>query len=136
MKTDFLKTDYYSFQIDKEKNRIYFAFIKKWKGIEDFPDFIEHWEKVIDELQPNFTVNSDLRVMPILSKEVEILFSQLHYFVMDKGLFRVAEVISMNDISYLQLSRISERSELPQNKFRFVEDAEQYLDKLVISLEK
>ncbi len=136
MKTDFLKTDYYSFQIDKEKNRIYFAFIKKWKGIEDFPNFIENWEKVIDELQPNFTVNSDLRVMPILSKEVEILFSQLQYFVIDKGLFRVAEVIAMNDISYLQLSRISERSGLPQNKFRFVEEAEAYLDELVANSEK
>lgn len=135
MKTDFLKTDYYSFQIDKEKNRIYFAFLKKWNGIEDFSNFIEHWGKVIDELQPNFTVNSDLRLMPILSKEVEILFSQLHYFVMDRGLFRVAEVIAFNDLSYLQLSRISDRSALPQNKFRFVEEAEKYLDELVANLE-
>ncbi len=131
MKIDFIKTKHYYIQIDNSKNRVYFSVLARWNGIEDFSNFFDQWKEIVEKLEPQFTITSDLRLMPILSKDIEKLFSQIQCYLIENGLFHVAEVVAMNDISNLQITRISNHSELPQNKFTNIEEAEEYLDKLI-----
>ncbi len=133
MKEIISKTPHYSLEIDILKKRAYFTVLNRWNGIEDFSTFNDSWYKAVQALQPSFTILADLRRMPILSKQVEGLFSEMHNYFMENGLFRVAEVASMNDISELQISRLEERNEITQNRFATIEAAEKYLDELVNS---
>ncbi len=128
MKVDIAKTEYYHIQIDKTKNRAYFYVLAPWSGIEDFSTFFEEWKQAVELLETNFTILSDLRVMPILSKEIEALFSKTHNYFIEKGLFHVAEVAAINDISNIQIDRLENKNNIPKNMFPSLEQAEEYLN--------
>ncbi|WP_338791675.1 hypothetical protein [Bernardetia sp. MNP-M8] len=128
MKIDIAKTQYYHIQIDKTKNRAYFYVLAPWNGIEDFPTFFEEWKQAVESLETNFTILSDLKVMPILSKEIAALFSKTHNYFTEKGLFHVAEVAAINDISNIQIDRLEDKNKIPKNMFPSLEEAEEYLN--------
>ena len=136
MKTEIISTEYYFIKIDTSKNRAYFCVLARWQGIENFSNFLEQWEDIIEKLESNFTIVSDLRIMPIFSKDVEKLFAQIQEYLIANGLLHVAEVTAVDDIANLQITRISTRSNLPLNKFVTVEAAEKYLDGLVATLKE
>ena len=136
MKTEIISTEYYFIKIDTSKNRAYFCVLARWQGIENFSNFLEQWEEVVQKLESNFTITSDLRIMPIFSKDIEKLFAQVQEYLVNNGLLHVAEVAALDDISNLQITRISNRTHLPLNKFATLEEAEKYLDKLVATLKE
>lgn len=122
--------EYYKIEINKTKNRLYFTALKNWIGIKNFPYFEAHWKEGVSHLKTNFTVLADLRLMPIISKELEKLFSEIQAYTIQNGVLYVAEIAALNDISNLQLEQISNRSELPFSKFTTFEGAEKFLDNL------
>ncbi|AFM06131.1 hypothetical protein Fleli_3825 [Bernardetia litoralis DSM 6794] len=131
MKIHIAKTQYYHLQIDKEKNRIYFTILARWNGIEDFKKFFDEWKKGVDLLELNFTIHSDLRLMPKLSYEVENLFGEIQIFLVENGLLGLGEIPADNDISNLQVHRLSEKNKMPTNKFKTSKEVEKYLDELI-----
>ncbi|WP_375561018.1 hypothetical protein ACE193_00260 [Bernardetia sp. OM2101] len=135
MKINIAKNKYYHIEIDKTKNRAYFSILAVWNGIENFSTFFEEWKQAITELKNNFTILADLRMMPILSKEIENLFSQTHNYFVENGLFQVAEVAALNDISNLQIDRLENKNQIPKNTFPTIEQAEEYLNQQVKNIE-
>ncbi len=134
MKIETCRKEYYSTHIDFEKNRMYFAALGHWRGVQDFEDFEQLWIDMSKKMKPNYTLCADLRLMPIFSREIEDLFSKIQKYLINNGLLNMAEVIPLNDISDLQFHRMSEKNKMPTNKFKTMEEAENYLDKLVANL--
>ncbi len=127
--------DFYSLEINIEKNRIYFCILGHWNKNISYETYIADWEEAISYLQPNFTVISDIRSMSPHSVAVEKLHEKAQKYIVEKGLFKVAEVFPVNNITELQASRIAGKTNLPVNKFGSFEEAERYLDQLVAKLD-
>ncbi|WP_338791676.1 hypothetical protein V9L05_20200 [Bernardetia sp. Wsw4-3y2] len=134
MKTEVLKTEHYCIEVNLSKNRIYFAVLAKWSGIKDFENFEEVWIETAKRMKPNFTIHSDLRLMPKLNYDIEALFGRIQSYLIENGLIALAETAAVDDISNLQIHRLSERNQMPVNKFKTEEEAENYLDQLVANL--
>lgn len=127
-------TDAYSLEIDIEKNRVYFCIYGHWDNTTQLDSFLEDWKRAISHLQSDFTILSDIRTMLPHALAVEKIHEETQKYLIENGLFKVAEVVPINDIAHLQSSRIVERSNLPMNKFDCVEEAERYLDQVVKKL--
>lgn len=124
-------TDAYSLEVDIQKNRVYFCIRGHWNKDTQLDSFLADWKEAISYLQPNFTIISDVRTMLPHALAVEKIHEETQKYLIQNGLFKVAEVVAVNDIANLQSGRIAERSKLPMNKFHSFEEAENYLDKLV-----
>ncbi|WP_375560371.1 hypothetical protein ACE193_22135 [Bernardetia sp. OM2101] len=136
MKAILIDNQYYKLHTDPTKNRIYFSITGSIKDINVIPYFVEDWKKAISEVSTNFTVLSDVRAMGIQSKTVEKLHESIQSYLMQKGISKVAEVIAINDIADLQATHIVQRSGIHTKKFKNVEQAENYLDKIVLEFAK
>ncbi len=134
MPTIIIENQYYKLRTDPIKNRIYFIVVGSIKDINLIPHFVEDWQKAISEVQANFTVLSDVRTMGMQAKTVEKLQQSIQSYLMQQGVSEVAEITAINDIANLQASQIVERSGIITKKFKIVEDAEKYLDKVVALL--
>ena len=135
MKTLIAENQYYKLQVNSLTNRIYFTITGTIKK-DNVPNFVSNWKKATAELNTNFTVLSDCRMMQIQGKEMEKVHQEIQTYLIKNGLLQVAEVVSMNDIANLQACHIAERSELPIKKFESIEVAESYLNKMGNSSEK
>lgn len=128
-------TDAYSLEIDIEKNRVYFCVYGHWDKTTKLDSFLEDWKRATSHLQPNFTILSDVRTMLPHSLAVEKVHEETQKYLIKNGLFKVAEIVPVNDIANLQSGRVAERSNLPIYKFNCFEEAEKYLDESIKEIE-
>ena len=56
-------TPFYSYHIDKAKNRMYVAYKGAWLKPSQVPDFVKHHVEAISQLTRGFTVLADVRQM-------------------------------------------------------------------------
>lgn len=126
----------YTLSIDRTKNRVYFHLHTGLWNEEDLECLMPDWKEIIAEIQPNFTILSDLRNLQIQSPKFDRVHEEAQRFVTQNGLLKLARITTTNDIVNLQFGRITERSAIPQNTFYNVEDAEKYLDELVEKFEE
>ncbi|WP_338791906.1 hypothetical protein V9L05_18555 [Bernardetia sp. Wsw4-3y2] len=126
-----VNTDAYSLEIDIAKNRVYFCIRGHWDKNTLLTNYLLDWKEAISYLQPNFTIISDTLTMLPHAVSVEKLHEETQKYLIDNGLFKVAEIMPINDIANLQANRITERSQLPVIKLSSLEEAEECLDKLV-----
>jgi len=131
MKIEISDSIYYSLEVNYSKNRVYFSILQKWDGIEEFDTFAAEWKEIISKIKIDFTIVCDFRLMPLLSKPMEALFSQMQTYVIENGRCYIAELTAENDISNLQMARISERSNVPISRFKSKEQAEKFLDQFL-----
>jgi hypothetical protein len=136
MKNVLIENQYYKIHTDPIKNRVYFSITGSIKDINAIPHFVEDWQKAILEVQTNFTILSDVRAMGIQAKTVAKLHESIQSDLMQKGVSEVAEVISISDIADLQSSHTAQRSGITTKKFKSVEQAEYYLDKILVTFAK
>ena len=127
--------EHYSIKVCPEKNRVYFCIRGRWDKNIQLEDYLRVWKTTVSYLKPNFTIISDIRTMLSHPISVEKIHEAAQKYLIEHGLFKVAEVVSHDDIAELQASRIAGRSNLPVNKFSSFEQAEKYLDQLVKELE-
>ena len=128
-------THTYSLEADVIKNRIYFCIHERWDEKTKLEDYLADWKNAISYLQPNFTIISDIRTMVPHSVSIEKVHEQAQKYLIENGLYKVAQVYPKNDITDFQATRVAGRLNLPVNKFFTIEEAESYLDRLVEKLE-
>lgn len=128
--------EYYKIEINKSKNRLYFTALGEWIGMKNFLSFEFRWKEGMRHLQPNFTVLADIRLMPVISKDLQVLFEDVQLYTIKNGVLHVAEVAAINDIANHQLGQISTRSHLPCSRFATFARAETYLNKISTSIEQ
>ncbi len=126
-----VNTDAYSLEIDIAKNRVYFCIRGHWDKNTLLTNYLLDWKEAISYLQPNFTIISDTFTMLPHAVSVEKLHEETQKYLIDNGLFKVAEIMPINDIANLQANKITKRSQLPVIKLSSLEEAEKCLDKLV-----
>lgn len=131
MKAEISHSTCYSLTVNYSKNRVYFEVLQKWNGIDGFDRFAEEWKEIVSKITIDFTIVCDFRLMPLLSKPMETLLGQMQKYVTEHGLCHIAEITADNDISNLQIARISERSGVPLSRFKNKEQAEKYLDRFL-----
>ena len=136
MKTKVIDRKNYVLYIDKTKNRIYFELHNKRWELEDANLLLLDWKTAITQVQHDFTVLSDIRHLKIQSPKLDKLHEEAQKYVAENGLLKLARVLSEDDIVNLQFSRIAERSSIPNNVFRTLEEAEEYLENITNEAKK
>ncbi len=120
----------YQISVDVSKNRMYLTIVERWLDIHDLDTFQASWREGVEQLTTNFTICADFRKMAVVTKELESIFSIMQLYSVEKGVLHAAEIAAINDIANLQVQQISGRSVLPFTRFKTVEEAEQFLDRL------
>ncbi len=136
MKTQISENPYYRLEVDYSKNRVYLSILQKWNDTDDFSHFIEEWQEIISKITVDFTIICDFRLMPILSRHMVELFENMQEYVINNGLCHIAEITAENDISNLQLARISEHSNVPLKRFKNYQLADKFLDQFLTECNK
>ncbi|WP_291728146.1 hypothetical protein [Bernardetia sp.] len=135
MKIKIIDRKHYFISVDKVKNRVYyFLTTEKWE-LEDADTLLSDWKEVLTHVLDNFTILSDIRNLMIQSRKLEAKHEEAQKYVAENGLLKLARVLSKDDIVNLQFSRITQRSEIPNDVFDNSEDAEKYLDQIVQSFQ-
>ncbi len=136
MKTEIAKNENYEIYVNIEKNRSYIKVIGKWMSKDRVKDFFPDWKKAASFMKPNFTIFADIRLMGSMSKEVELLHQEIQVYLVEQGLLLTAQLASADDLADYQIHRTTKRASLPIVKFGTQEEAENYLDQIVATLEK
>ncbi|WP_338766781.1 hypothetical protein WAF17_04505 [Bernardetia sp. ABR2-2B] len=134
MKTKVSQSSCYDLEVDYTKNRVYLTILKKWSaedGNKEFSDFSLEWQTIISKITVDFTIICDVRLMPVLSRQMVEVFENMQEYVTKNGLCHLAEIVAEDDIPNLQMARISERSGIPLSRFQSYELADKYLDKFL-----
>lgn len=136
MKTEIAKNQNYEIYVNEDKNRVYIKVIGKWMNKDKVMDFFPDWKKAVSFMKPNFTIFADIRLMEVMSKEVEILHQEIQVYLVEQGLLLTAQLASANDIADYQIHRTTQRAKHPIAKFATREEAENYLDQTVATVKR
>jgi hypothetical protein len=73
------KTDKYSLEVNKPKNRIYLKLQGFWRSVVDVPNDFSDFQRATQEVTPGFTILTDAREMKTPSPEVAELHRRTQY---------------------------------------------------------
>ena len=120
------ETDYYTFEIDRLKNRMYLKYRGFWKRPDQVPDFVKHHAETIGRLSPGFTVLVDVRQMEgvILTDLIEECQRQS----IKAGVAKLARVYEKPTFMQVQAEVVRERTGVKSKEFYSVEEADAWLD--------
>lgn len=120
--------DFYEISIDNRKNRLYLTVKGFWKELSQVPNYLVDLKKAGENLEPGFTIVTDLRTMKLPATTVASLHVQAQKLLVDLGLDRTAEVVGEAILLELQLKRYAEQSAMSKAEFNTKEEAEAWLD--------
>lgn len=130
MKDLIAKTDFYSIEIDKVKNRAYLGVYGSCKGVDDIPNFLDDIRNASSKLSKGFTLLTDATKMKTHPPEVSDLHVDSQKVWLEGGLLKTAELIPVSSIDRLALGRRAKSSGMPVKGFESVEEAETWLDEI------
>jgi hypothetical protein len=119
-------TTFYSYHIDKTKNRMYVAYGGAWLKPSQVPDFVKHHEEALTQLRPGFTILADWREMEsvILTDLIEECQKQ----AIAAGVSKVARVYDQPTFKEVQADSVSKRTGIIARRFYDIAEAELWLD--------
>ena len=123
-----MKTDYYSLEVDKEKNRVYFGLFGEIPSVNEIPNFESDWMSTVAQFKNGFTILANLREMKPLPSDVSKLNQEIQGKLMQKGCKKVAQVASIGVI--VEVNKMAEESGLKDilRGFSLTKSAEIWLD--------
>ncbi len=119
--------EFYEIRINSEKNRAYLTLKGFWRKKEDVPNYVSDFVSVVAPLQAGFTIVTDLREFKPPSQEVAPVHAEVQAALMEKGLARVAEVVSKSLVK-LAADKYSKESGMSKVVVGSIEEAEAALD--------
>jgi len=122
------KTDKYSIEVNKQKNRIYFILRGFWESLADVPDYFSDWQRATKEVTSGFTILTDAREMITPMPEVSELHKRTQAMLVASGLRKTAEVVPSKSIEQSALRRYAKVSGMAKESFDDVTEAEKWLD--------
>ena len=120
---------YYSVELDKEKNRIYFSLTGDVPAVNLVPNFESDWKLTVGESKSSFTILADLSKSGKLGPEFEALNTKVQGWLMGQGCRKVAQLIGdLNVMS--QVNAFAEKSGMRNvlRAFNFEKTAEMWLN--------
>jgi hypothetical protein len=124
----FARNRYYDIACDETKNRIYLTLYGFWKDVKVVPLYRTDWEKVMNRVQPGFTVLADATRMKTQPADVQALHESVQLMLQNKGLGLAAKIVSDDDMADLQCDSMLRNTGLPVAKFSSPEAAESWLN--------
>ena len=85
--------EFYSVELDKEKNRIYFSMTGDIPSVNVVSNFESDWKSTVSESKQGFTILGDLSKSGKLSPEFEALNTKVQGWLMEQGCRKVAQLI-------------------------------------------
>ena len=120
------ETDYYTFEIDRLKNRMYLVYKGFWKRPDQVPDFVKHHDETISHLLPGFTVLADVRQME--GVVITDILEEVQRHAVKAGIRKAARVYDKPTFKQVQAESIRVRTGITSKGFYSVEEAEAWLD--------
>ncbi|MBN1881909.1 MAG: hypothetical protein JW885_07030 [Deltaproteobacteria bacterium] len=130
MKHTVSKNSLYEFQVDVEKNRIYFTPVGDWDSPHDVPNYIEDINKCINMVRSGYTVLSDITHLGVPSPEVNNLHSEAQEMMRQSGQ-RKAAIVNRSMTMNIHLDKVYDKvgkDQFQMGTFNNLEDAEKWLD--------
>ncbi len=122
------KTDYYSIETDKAKNRIYLIIVGFWKNI-SVPDYFDDITKASQEVSRGFTILTDVSGMETPPMEIGALHEKAQNLLVKAGLKKTAEILpKSHSVQKLSLKQWSGKSGMEKEIFNDRALAEAWLD--------
>lgn len=120
---------YYSLSYEISTNRFYLGLSNHWSNTGVVPNYMKDWEAALTLSKPGFTVITDARLSQPFPADVLELHEQAQRLLVKSKLKMVAEVLPESLFIEFQSNLIANNSSMPYlNKFRNVEEAENWLD--------
>jgi hypothetical protein len=119
-------TPFYSYHIDKTKNRMYVAYKGAWLRPSDVPDFVKHHTEAISQLTRGFTVLADVRQME--SVVITDIIEECQKQAIAAGISKAARVYSKPTFMQIQADTMSEKTGIQSRGFYDYAEAEAWLD--------
>ena len=121
--------EFYSVELDKEKNRIYFSMTGDVPSVNVVSNFESDWKSTVSESKQGFTILGDLSKSGKLSPEFEALNTKVQGWLMGQGCRKVAQLIGdLNVMS--QVNAFADKSGMRNvlRAFNFEKSAEIWLN--------
>jgi len=120
---------YYSVELDNEKNRIYFSMTGDVPSVNVVPNFESDWKLTVGETKPSFTILGDLSKSGKLGPEFEALNTKVQGWLMGQGCRKVAQLIGNLSVMS-QVNAFAEKSGMRNvlRAFNFEKTAEMWLN--------
>lgn len=122
------KTNKYSIEVNKTKNRVYFKIYGFWGGLSEVPDYFTDWQRATKEVTKGFTILTDAREMITPMPEVSELHKRTQTMLVAAGLRKTAELASSKPIEQSALRRYAKVSGMVKRNFEDQPEAEKWLD--------
>ena len=119
-------TPFYSYHIDKAKNRMYVAYKGTWLKPSQVPDFVKHHEQAMSQLARGFTVLADWREMESIL--ITDIIEQCQKQSVAAGISKVARVYAKPTFKEIQAESMSQRTGIKSKVFYDIAEAEAWLD--------
>lgn len=125
---DIANNEYYSIQVDKDKNRMYLTLIGYWKSRSVVPNYVADLQKATQELSRGYTILTDVTQMKTPPQEIAALHTEAQKVVMAAGLKKTAELVGQDVIAKMAIDQFSKQSGMQKGTFANKEEAEAWLD--------
>ena len=119
-------TDFYSFNVDRAKNRIYLVYKGFWKTPDQVPDHVKHHTEAVSKLSPGFTVLADVRQME--GVVITDIIEECQRYAIKAGIRKAARVYAKPTFMQAQADQMHKKTGMKSRGFYSVEEAEAWLD--------
>ncbi len=119
-------TPYYSYSVDKAKNRLYVTYRGDWLNPFAFCDCFRHHEEAISRLTPGFTILADWREMDSLF--LTEIIEECHKQDIAAGIGKLARVYKHPTFKEIQAGSVSKKTGITAKSFYDFAEAESRLD--------
>lgn len=120
----------YQITVDGTRNRIFYKPFTEMHGATGLPHYLEDWEQALREVQPGFTILTDVTAMQKPNPSLWAQFVAAQELIVRRGVSQVAEVHLPSNATRDASEAIRQQSGLPVRRFVDLWEADGYLDQL------
>lgn len=120
----------YQLTVDVAKNLIFYQNFDQMRTATALPHYLEDWRAALAEVQPGFSILSDMQVINQGNPELKVGFKQVENLIVERGIRMVAEIHVPGRTTRRCLDEVTTSQAMPVRQFLNLWDAAQFLDDL------
>ncbi|HEX8505432.1 MAG TPA: hypothetical protein VF630_08695 [Hymenobacter sp.] len=120
----------YQLTVDVAKNLIFYQNFDQMRDATALPQYLADWGAALAEVQPGFSILSDMQVINQGNPQLKAGFKQVENLIMERGIRMVAEIHVPGQTTRRCLDEVTTSLAMPVRQFLNLWDAAQFLDDL------
>ena len=121
----------YQITVEIARNRIFYKHYAELTNTYDLPNYLADWQLALANMQPGFTILSDMTDLPTVSDQLAGLIGQAQQLVASSGLRLVVTVHQPGSETFQASEIVRQEALLPIRSFTDLWEADKFLDELV-----